>query len=111
MSLGAQGEAFFLGMYPGQELPGHSIYVGSSLVENAKPFSKGIEPAVYESLVVNVINVGVEWYHIFILTCIFLMTYDVKDFFVLTGIGIYSFVRWLFCSTFKLGCQYFSIDL
>ena len=41
---------------------------------------------MYETLVahilVNIIDVGVSWHHIFILICIFLMTYDVEDFII-----------------------------
>ena len=41
---------------------------------------------MYETLVahilVNIIDVGVSWHDIFILICIFLMTYDVEDFII-----------------------------
>ena len=84
MLFGAHGEAFFLDLYPGLELLGHSIYVCSSLVENAKPFPITFPPAMYETLVahiiVNMIDVDVSWHHIFILICIFMMAYDAEDF-------------------------------
>lgn len=64
---------------------GHSIYV-CSLIENAKTLPITFPPAMYETLVahilVNIIDVGVSWHDIFILICIFLMTYDVEDFII-----------------------------